>query len=112
MARRNVPFTNGVPELLLLRLLAEKEMYGYQLVQAVRASTDGALPYGEGVLYPLLHGLEADGHLRTRSERVGGRTRHYYRLTKKGERRLEELSGEFSRVHQVVSGILRRPRLA
>lgn len=109
MPSRQTPFTNGVPELLLLRLLGEKEMYGYELVRAVREATDGQLPYGEGVLYPLLHGLEADGLLRSRSQAVKGRTRHYYRLTRKGARRLAELSGEFERVHEVVSTILRRP---
>ena len=32
----NPNFMNGVPELLILRLLAKQEMYGYEIVQAIR----------------------------------------------------------------------------
>ena len=37
MADKNY-FINGVPELLVLRLLSQQEMYGYQLVAAIQAS--------------------------------------------------------------------------
>ena len=58
MARSNPSFMNGVPELLILRLLQEREMYGYELVQAIRAETDNVISLGEGVVYPALHALE------------------------------------------------------
>ena len=32
----NPNFMNGVPELLILRLLQQEEMYGYEIVQAIR----------------------------------------------------------------------------
>ena len=48
----------GVPELMILRLLQAQEMYGYEIVQAIAARTQGAVTPGEGVIYPLLHGLE------------------------------------------------------
>ena len=41
--RTNPDFLNGVPELLLLSLLSRRPMYGYELVQAIRASTNGTL---------------------------------------------------------------------
>jgi len=50
----NPNFMNGVPELLILRLLNEKEMYGYELVQAIRERTDAVVAVGEGVVYPVL----------------------------------------------------------
>jgi PadR family transcriptional regulator PadR len=46
---------NGIPELLILRLLEEQEMYGYQIVQAIRSRTDAVVSVGEGVVYPVLH---------------------------------------------------------
>jgi len=61
----NPNFMNGVPELLILRLLQQEEMYGYEVVQAIRSRTDGVIAVGEGVVYPVLHGLDRDGVLRS-----------------------------------------------
>ena len=36
MRQGNPDFMNGVPELLILKLLAAREMYGYELVQSIR----------------------------------------------------------------------------
>lgn len=88
--RTNPDFLNGVPELLLLRLLSARAMYGYELVQAIRLATGGELEFGEGCIYPLLHRLDADGLLTSRRETVGGRTRFVYRLTSKGRAQLAE----------------------
>ena len=52
MAQTNPPFMSGVPELLVLRILAGREMYGYELVKAVRLVTGEAIGLGEGVVYP------------------------------------------------------------
>ena len=108
MAKRdNGPaFMNGVPELLVLRLLAGGEMYGYELVQAIRSQSAETFTFGEGVIYPVLHGLEHDGALKTRHETVNGRSRVYYRLTAVGKRRLGELSATWSKVAQAIQGIL------
>jgi len=43
MGQTNPPFMSGVPELLLLRLLAQREMYGYELVKSVRLVTAEAI---------------------------------------------------------------------
>src|SRR3569623_1533365 len=70
----------GLSELMVLRLLREQEMYGYEIVQAIAARTRQALTPGEGVIYPLLHALEKDGLLKSRRKTVGGRSRIYYSL--------------------------------
>src|SRR5437660_607596 len=88
--RTNPEFLNGVPELLLLHLLSQQSMHGYELVQAIRRSTGDALTFGEGCIYPLLHRLESDGLLSSRREPVGGRSRIVYCLTARGTRRLAE----------------------
>ena len=49
--RTNPDFLNGVPELLILSLLARRPMHGYELVQAIRQSTQGTLEFGEGCVY-------------------------------------------------------------
>jgi PadR family transcriptional regulator PadR len=98
MAQTNPPFMSGVPELLVLRLLARQEMYGYEIVRAVKLVTQQAISLGEGVIYPVLHGLERSGSLKAKRKAVNGRTRVYYSLTPKGKKRFERLSQEWERI--------------
>lgn len=106
MSRSNPPFMSGVPELLLLRLLDEREMYGYELVQSIRSATNEAIRLGEGVIYPALHSLERKGLLRARRKPVGGRTRVYYAVTANGRRRLLQLADEWQRVRSGIDQAL------
>jgi PadR family transcriptional regulator PadR len=109
MAQTNPPFMTGVPELLLLRLLAQREMYGYELVRTVRLTTGDAITLGEGVIYPALHSLERQGALKSKRKAVDGRTRVYYTLTAPGRRRLERLQGEWQRIQTAVTAALGNP---
>ena len=94
----NPNFMNGVPELLILRLLQREEMYGYELVQAIRVATREAIKLTEGVVYPTLHALERQGVLKSRHKTVSGRTRVYYSVTAKGTRHLAGLSDQWNRI--------------
>ena len=112
MAQSNPPFMSGVPELLLLRLLDKKEMYGYELVRAIRSVTGEAISLGEGVIYPVLHGLEKNGALKSRRKAVGGRTRVYYALTTKGRGRLNKLHIEWLRIQGGITSAMESPGYA
>jgi PadR family transcriptional regulator PadR len=96
----------GVPELLLLTLLCEREMYGYELARAIQTLTREAIAVGEGVLYPALHSLETRGLLRARRRAIGGRTRVYYSITAKGRRRHAGLTQEWRRIAGGVEAAL------
>jgi PadR family transcriptional regulator PadR len=111
LKRTNPNFLNGVPELVLLRLLSRQEMYGYEIVKAIQAKTEDAFTFGEGCIYPLLHHLEQTRLVSSRRKEVAGRSRLYYRLTTRGGKRLEELSQEWNRVAAGVSLFL-EPRHA
>lgn len=106
MAQSNPPFMSGVPELLLLRLLEDQEMYGYELVRSIRDVTNEAISLGEGVIYPVLHSLERNGSLKSKRKAVGGRTRVYYSVTKKGRDRLEKLQTDWARIQGGISTAL------
>ena len=106
MRETNPNFMNGVPELLILHVLREREMYGYELVQAIRARTLAAITLGEGVVYPVLHGLEKQGALQSRRMTVQGRSRVYYALTPKGAERLSELAGTWSRLADAIRQVM------
>ena len=99
---------SGIPELVVLRVLAVREMYGYELARTIRETTGEALSLGEGVLYPALHGMESRGWLRTRRRTVAGRTRVYYAITPQGRRRLEALRREWRRIAGGVELVLAR----
>ncbi len=106
MAKTNPSFLNGVPELLVLQLLSRHECYGYEIVQAIREKSSDAFRFGEGCIYPYLHYLEEGKLVSSRRAAVGGRTRHYYRLTAKGKKRLEQLIAEWNRVAHGVALIM------
>jgi PadR family transcriptional regulator PadR len=104
----NPNFMNGVPELLILRLLSKQEMYGYEIVQAIRSQTGSVIAVGEGVVYPVLHGLERDGALKSSRKIVNKRSRVYYAVTGSGSRRLAELSKSWTNlagaIHKMLAG--------
>jgi PadR family transcriptional regulator len=104
--RTNPDFLNGVPEMLLLRLLKDQPQYGYQLVRAIREGSGGGLEFGEGAIYPILHRLEQDGLLRSRRESVNGRSRIVYRLTRAGSQRLEGVASRWEEVVRSVNLLL------
>ena len=106
MPPENASFMSGVPELLVLRLLSSREMYGYELARAIQEATREAISVGESVLYPALHTLETRGLLRSRRRAVSGRTRVYYSMTPKGGRRLEQLTSEWQRIADGVEAAL------
>ena len=106
--RTNPNFMNGVPELLVLRLLSEKKMYGYELVREIKERSSNTLFFGEGCIYPILHSLERQGYLKSERLDIDGRSRFYYSLTKRGKERFAALSDEWRHAQSGVSLILGR----
>ncbi len=106
----NPNFMNGVPELVILRLLEKRDMYGYELVQAIRTETLDAIRLGEGVVYPVLHGLERKGALKSRRKAVNGRTRVYYTVTRSGKKHLVGLVKDWGRIAGAVGRLVKEVR--
>jgi len=97
----------GTTTPICLRLLAEREMYGYEIVKEVNARTRGALQWKEGSLYPCLHQLEADGLVQAEwREASSGKMRKYYRLTRRGRAELARRVEEWRVVHSAVNALL------
>jgi PadR family transcriptional regulator, regulatory protein PadR len=102
----NPDYLNGVPELLLLQLLARRPMYGYQLVREIEQTTAQTLEFGEGCIYPVLHRLEKDEFLSARREIVGGRSRVVYRITAAGKKRLAGSIATWQRIAAAINQVL------
>ena len=65
------------------RMLAERESYGYELIQRVKELSDEEIEWTEGMLYPVLHRLEEEGLIESEwRDAESGRQRRYYRLIK------------------------------
>ncbi len=97
----------GSTPLLLLSLLSEEPMYGYQIIETVRERTQGRYTLKEGALYPALHKLEASGYIRSYWQtQLSGRDRRYYALLPAGETFLGARKEEWFRFVAMVQGFL------
>ncbi len=75
----------GAAPLAVLTLLETREMYGYELVEALERGSGGLLELGQSTVYPLLYNLEARGYVEPiRRTAPSGRKRKYYRITAAG----------------------------
>lgn len=95
---------------VILKLLDERAMYGYEIIKVVNQRTDNVFAWKEGTLYPWLHRLESGGLIS--SEWVAadtGRQRKYYRITRKGQAMLTEKTAEWATFSKAVSALLLAP---
>jgi PadR family transcriptional regulator PadR len=93
----------GAGPFAVLKLLKRREMYGYELVEALSAQTEGVLAMGQSTLYPMLYNLEAKGYVAGRWRQAeSGRQRKYYALTRKG---LQRLASETRQWQALVNAI-------
>lgn len=111
MAKDNAQssFQRGVMSLLILSLLDQEDMYGYQIVQEIAARSGGTIVTQEGSLYPVLYKLQDQGMISGEKVLVGKRmTRVYYHLEEPGHRRLQELVHEYQVMTRGVFQIIQR----
>ncbi|MCK5135174.1 MAG: PadR family transcriptional regulator [Bacteroidales bacterium] len=86
----------GTLRTIVLKLLADNgRMYGYEITKKVEELSTGKIKLTFGALYPVLHKLEADGHITTETEYIGKRVRKYYTLTETGRSWTEQRVDEF-----------------
>ena len=98
-----VNFRRGVLSLVILGLLKQEDMYGYQIVQEAEKQSRGKLVTQEGSLYPVLYKLQDMGMISDRKELVGKRrTRVVYHLEPQGEAYLQELLRDYRDITQGV----------
>jgi DNA-binding PadR family transcriptional regulator len=95
---------------IILKLLSEREMYGYEIIRVVNERTQQALAWKEGTLYPWLHSLEQDGLICSAwRESEAGRRRKYYSLTRQGAAEMTRRVDEWQSLAKAVSAVLRVP---
>lgn len=103
----NRELVKGSTSLILLHLLAEKEMYGYELVKEMEKRSDYTLEVKEGTLYPALHKLEKQEYMESFwKESEKGPARKYYRITATGLQNLEQKITEWKNFVQTIDKVI------
>ena len=97
---------SGSMTLLLLKLLSEKDMYGYEMIDTLRSRSENVFELKAGTLYPLLHGLEEKGLLTSYEEEVLGKVRKYYSITKAGKKILSQKEADWKTYAAAVTNVL------
>lgn len=99
----------GVIEILMLELLSEEKMYGYQLIQELDIRSGGVFRMKEGTLYPVLYRLEDSRFIESYWEQDGERRsvpRKYYRITSDGLAALGNMKKELDTLFIAIKSIL------
>jgi len=93
---------------LVLSILAQRECYGYALIKQVRELSGDRISWSDGMLYPVLRRLEAQGLITSfwRSAATG-RRRRYYRIEKAGKQELVRLQEQWNLVGNVLGRLWR-----
>ena len=91
---------------LVLAILAERDSYGYAIIKRVTELSGGHLQWTDGMLYPVLHRLERQGHVAASGQRPrASRKRKYYRITKEGREQLAAQRRQWKAVDGALRGI-------
>ena len=91
----------GSTAALVLSVLKNQDLYGYKIIKEIALRSDDVFVLKEGTLYPILHALEEEGCLESYWQES-----EYYRLTRKGERRLREKKEEWQTYSKSVERVL------
>lgn len=97
---------SGSTTMLLLTLLSEKDMYGYEMIETLKDRSMNVFELKAGTLYPLLHALEDKRYLTVCEKEVTGKTRKYYSITKEGRKILAEKQEEWNTYTAAVTHVL------
>jgi len=98
---------SGSTPLLVLSLLKNGDMYGYEMVEELARRSDDTFLLKEGTLYPLLHAMEQERLVESYSkEAPNGRQRRYYHLTDAGRSRLEYKEAQWRLFSEKVNAVL------
>ena len=97
---------SGSTGMLILRLLEDKDMYGYEMIDTLRGRSNNVFELKAGTLYPLLHSMEEKGWLDVYEQEHGGKMRKYYHLTRDGRKQLKAKKEEWEEYSAAVVNVL------
>ncbi len=102
----------GLTSLVLLSVLAEatEDLYGYEIAKRLSGTAEGASPFKQGALYPVLRNMSAAGLLSSRVvPSYSGPPRRYYRITALGREVLASWRATWFETRSFVDSIVQSP---
>ena len=97
----------GHLDMIVLAALAAGPAHGYAVIEEIRSKSGQAFDLPEGTIYPALHRLEHSGLLSSHwVVSQSGRQRRVYKLTRRGQRALEDHRAIWQRFSEAVAGLL------
>ena len=98
---------SGNTTMLVLKLLKEKDMYGYQIIDELAQKSQNVFHLKTGTLYPLLHGLEKSGMVTSYDQPTDTqRVRKYYSITSAGKSALVQKQAEWETYSTAVQQVM------
>ena len=98
----------GTLDLLVLKTLSREPKHGYGIAAYVQEASDDMLRVEEGSLYPALHRMEQAGWIAAEWRTTANNRRaRMYRITRAGEKRLDEEHTKWARLTKGVEKVLR-----
>lgn len=102
----NKELLKGSTTMLVLNLLVEENMYGYQMIKALSKKSQNIFELKEGTLYPILHSLEEKKLINSYWDEVAGKKRKYYSITKEGKSYLKDRKEEWKIFSNGINSVL------
>jgi len=79
----------GSIDLLLLSIINQRDLYGYELIQIIKRLSDNTYEMSEGTLYAALKRLERKGFVQSYWKETESGRRKYYHMTDSGKKELQ-----------------------
>ncbi|MBN2541102.1 MAG: helix-turn-helix transcriptional regulator [Bacilli bacterium] len=103
----NSDIIRGNIDTIILKLLQEKDMYGYEIVNEIKERTNNVFDIKEATLYSVVQRLESKELISSyMGEKSHGRKRRYYRITSFGKAYYKELIHEYKTLKEIMINIL------
>jgi len=102
----NKNMVSGNTAMLILKLISEKDMYGYEMIDTLSKRSDNVFELKVGTLYPLLHSMVQSGYLESYNQEANGKLRKYYRITPNGKKYLEKMIEEWNAYANAVTSMI------
>ena len=103
---------SGSMTMLLLKLLSEQDMYGYEIIKKMEEISNYSLSVKQGSLYPILHNLEEDGCLVAYWEETNSdRKKKFYHITDLGLKKLDYLINEWNHYSESIYSVINRKKI-
>ncbi len=103
----NKELMKGSTSILILSLLENEDMYGYQISQSLKEKSEKVFELKEGTLYPMLHGLENENAVQSYwFDADNGKRRKYYKITSDGRKLLSHKKAEWQLYTKAVNSVI------